>query len=343
MAIAYEDVSIKLEREGTIDVSDTVNRGGIIVGLRNSVKLYGNVHHAYALSQSIPVSKFTRFRFLFTEVEVILGVGFCLFQDYGNFLVEEVTYCVVLKGGYVPNSSNFVMVRSGSDELNGKSLNLALRRSTSQSSVTGQTSVKAPGDSNFAVDGNVNQIFSNDAWQFNTVTRTELEVQPFWVVDLGEDTIIRQIVIYKRMDVYEDDLTDFTISIRDSNDIETASIDVNGIANAISEYEFDSVLGKTVRIALNGNYKRVLCLAEVQVYGAVFEFDLPIGKLFNFPEMVINRFAFIQDRSENTVGNRDLEFESTIFANMVLSSDNIQSGAQSAVVSFDILRCLYIA
>ena len=120
-------------------------------------------------------------------------------------------------------------------------------------------------------------------------------------------------------------------------------VPIAGIATSISEYQFDSVLGKTVRITLNGNYKRVLCLAEVQVYGAVFEFDLPIGKLFNFPEMVINRFAFIQDRSENAVGNRDLEFESTIFANMVLSSDNSQSGAQSAVVSFDILRCLYIA
>ena len=246
------------------------------------------------------------------------GVGGCFFQQFDDplFFSEANKYCFLLKGGIISNPSGFDVV-SGGTELEGTPLNLALRKPTNQSSVTGTKSVDAPGDSDFAVDGNVKQIFSNDAWQFNTVTRTEPEKGPYWEVDLEEDTIIRKIVIYKRRDTYQDDLKAFTITIYDTNDIVTATHTSNGIATAISTYEFASVTGRRINIKLNGNFPRVLCLAEVEVYGAVFEFDLQIGKMFNFPEMSINRLAFIQDSTEQLrEGNEYSDHESSLFRDL---------------------------
>ena len=246
------------------------------------------------------------------------GVGGCLFQQFDDslFFSEANKYCFLLKGGIISNPFGFNVV-SGRTELEGTPLNLALRKPTKQSSVTGTTSVDAPGDSEFAVDGNVKQILSNDAWQFNTVTRTEPEKGPYWEVDLEEDSIIRKIVIYKRVDTYQDDLEAFTITIYDSNEIVTATYTFNDIAAVISTYEFASVIGRRINITLNGNFPRVLCLAEVEVYGAVFQFDLQIGKMFNFPEMSINRLAFIQDSvEESREGNEYLDHELSIFRDM---------------------------
>ena len=312
-------------------VGDSVNRGGVTVGPENELRLYGDVRDSYGLSKSIRVNKFSRFRFSFTEIERTQGVGVCFFRDFDSFLVEETTYCFILRGGTLSHQSRYVMVSSQSTILEGRSLNLALKKPTKQSSVTGQMSAKAPGDSEFAVDGNINQIFSNDAWQFNSVTRTEAEVHPFWEVDLEEDRIIRHIVIYKRLDIYDDDLKDFTITIHDSNGTETAIETINGTADMKSTYEFDSVIGRSINIVLNGNHRRILCLAEVQIYGSLFEFDVPIGKLFNLPQSNINRIAILQDRDENSKQNFDLDHESSIFTRMSFSEDDQRDSPHSVV------------
>jgi len=322
--------SIKLDLIGLLNVGDTVHRGGVIIEPDNIVRLYGNVHHSYALLKSIPVNKFTRMQFVFTETEIVLGAGFCLFRDFGSSSIGSTTYCIVLRGGKFSHQPGFVIVDSGSAELDGDPLNLALRRPTSQSSVTGQTSIEEPGDSEFAVDGNTNQVFNIEAWQYNTVTRTEPEIRPWWELDLEGDRSIRQIVIYKRMDVYEDDLKDFTISIFDSDGISTAVETYSGTASTISSFEFDGVIGNRIKIILNGNSPRVLCLAEVQVYGTEFQFDIPIGQLFYLPEMSFNRLAFIQDRSESVARNVDLDYESSLF-----KSISISEGDQSDLVSVE--------
>jgi hypothetical protein len=151
------------------------------------VRLYDNVHHSYALFKFIPVNKFTRMQFVLLLV-----------SGLWELLHWRTTYCIVLRGGKFSHQPGFVIVDSGSAELDGDPLNLGLRRPTSQSSVTGQTSIKEPGYSEFAVDGNTNQVFNIEAWQYNTVTRTEPEIRPWWELDLEGDRSIRQIVIDKK-------------------------------------------------------------------------------------------------------------------------------------------------
>ena len=185
--------SIKLDLIGLLNVGDTVHRGGVIIEPDNIVRLYGNVHHSYALLKSIPVNKFTRMQFVFTETEIVLGAGFCLFRDFGSSSIGSTTYCIVLRGGKFSHQPGFVIVDSGSAELDGDPLNLALRRPTSQSSVTGQTSIEEPGDSEFAVDGNTNQVFNIEAWQYNTVTRTEPEIRPWW--EFVWDSVVQSQII----------------------------------------------------------------------------------------------------------------------------------------------------
>ena len=53
-----------------------------------------------------------------------------------------------------------------------------------------------------------------------------------------------------------------------------------------------------LRIMLDGSVDRVLCLAEVQVFGFIYDFDIRIGKIFTFPESSIKRIAFFQELDE---------------------------------------------
>ena len=309
--------SIVLDRDGSLNLSDTINRGGVVIHPDNVVRLYGNVHHSYSLSTSISVNRYTQIQFIFTQVEYVHGVGICLFQEFGSSFQSDIK-CVALKGGNFPSYQNVLIVNSGSINLDGDQLNLALRRPTSQSSTTGRNIADAPGDSNFAVDGNKNPIFNTEVWRSNTVTRTESEIRPWWVVDLEEERLIRKIVIYKRIDVYGDDLKNFMISLMDSGGNVIMEKTFSETAPPIFTFDNINVVGKSIKISLNGDDSRVLCLAEVEVYGSVFEFNLEIGQLFNLPETNFNRLAFIQDRSETIAENADLDYESSIFTNITI-------------------------
>ena len=305
--------------KGLLDMGDTVNRGGINVEPSNVVRLYGNVHHVYGLSELVPVDRYTRFQFVLTEKEKV-HVGICLYEDYNNFLVESTKYCFVLREGKLPNpiSQNVNLLKSESSTLDGEAVNLAYGKYAKQSSTI------APGEASYAIDGKRDQIFSIDAWQFNTVTSTDTEIRPWWEVDLGEDYTIRSVVIYKRLDKYEDDLRDFSVSVFDSNGFVTATETFPDAADAVATIAFDGVDGRKIRVMLNGNITRLLCLAEVQVYGDVIQFDIPVGNLFNLPEMTFNTLAFVQDRNEGMESNIDLMEESSIITGLSFSKGNDQ-------------------
>jgi len=51
----------------------------------------------------------------------------------------------------------------------------------------------------------------------------------------------------------------------------------------------------TVKISLNSNISRILSLAEVEVFGDYYNFDVSFGALFNLSKRTVNRIAFIQD------------------------------------------------
>ena len=317
-----DDQSIIVVRTGIITAEGGPARGGIAIHPDNIVRLYGDVRHAYALSEVVPANKFTRLRFLFTEMEKVNGVGICLYEDYDSVLAQSVKYCFLLQGGNIFKLANTRMVRRAFPELQGNAVNLALGKRADQSSVL------EPGDARFAVDGNTNPTFNIDAWQFNTVTLTGKQLNPWWEVDLGEERVIRRIVIYKRTDSYDDDLSDFTVTVRDASGSPTATETFDGVANTTVTFGFDNVIGQKVNIVLNGSSMRVLCLAEVQVFGSIFDFDVPVGEMFNLPEMSVNRLAFIQYRN----GNIDLDQESSIITDILFSDEESQNSVAVCIV-----------
>ena len=273
------------------------------------------------------MNRFTRIKFRLAERERVLGVGICLKNGK-----DDVAFCFLLRNGKYSRqpTSNAVIFYRGPYNLDGDQVNLALRKSTSQSSATGLNTIMEPGDSKFAVDGNTIQIFNNEAWQYNSVTRTEAEIRPWWEVDLAGDKQIRRIVIYKREDIYEDNLKDFTIYIFNADGITTAIKNYNGTAPPISSFDFDGVNGRRVKIELNGSIPRVLCLTEVEVYGSEFEFDIPIGQLFSLPHTEFREIAFIQDRSESMTDNANLDIESSSISNI-----SFKKGHVNKLVSVD--------
>ena len=307
--------SIEVKRKEELgNIGDTNNRGGIAVEPDNTLRLYGNVHHEYALSEAVPVNKLTRLKFFFTQLEHVLGVGICLYQTYDFFLVETPKYCFLLKNGVISKASDYFLVQNGFPELEGEAVNLARDKPTKQSSTN------PPGDAAHAVDGKIDRILNYDAWEFNTVTSTKADIQPWWEVDLEEDRIIRRVVLHKRVERYGDELKDFTISLYNGQGDLTATETYSSVAEASIGIVFNNVISRKLRITLNGGTARVLCLAEVQVFGAVFDFDVPIGKIFNIPpEVNFNRIAFVQDRSEEKEVNVDLEEASSVITGLSFS------------------------
>ena len=95
----------------------------------------------------------------------------------------------------------------------------------------------------------------------------------------------------------------------------------------IVTFEFDDIIGRTLTIQLNGNYPRVLCLAEVQVYGSIYSFVAPIGVMLDLPAMNINHFSFLQDQSFD-----GLDSESSVIADIMFST---QAHNSKTVVSFE--------
>ena len=310
--------NIKASREMELgNIGDIENRGGIAVHPDNVLNLYGNVHHEYALSEGVSANKLTRLKFFFTQLEHVLGVGICMYQVYDFFMFESSKYCFSLKNGIIAHASDYVLVQHGYTELEGELVNLAEGKPAKQSSTN------VPGDAAFAVDGRTDQILSYDAWEFNTVTSTKADIRPWWEVDLQEDRIIHTVVIFKRNEKYEDDLKNFTVTLHDSQGDLTATETFSGVAEAASTtFIFNNSIGRKLRIVLNGNTSRVLCLAEVQIFGAVFDFDVPVGQMFNIPPNTnFNRIAFVQDRSEDREDNFDLEEASSVITNISFSAN----------------------
>ena len=302
-----------------MDSGNTADAGGISVQPDNHVRLYGKLHRSFIISELVPVNKFTSFKFGFTEREKVRGFGICLSWSFDVFLVNRVKYCLHLNGGILEH-----LVSNDSSEtirtlnIEGNAVNLAFKKPTKQSSTV------APGEASNAVDGNTHQYLSYDAWEYSTVTITDASIRPWWEVDLQETMTIRRIVIYKRADIYDDDLKDFVLSVYDSSGNLTAFEHTPGSTEAVTDFTFDDVLGQRIRISLNGVTTRVLSLAEVQVFGTVFTFDVPLGRMFNLPPTNFNRIEMIQDRDGGSSDNVGKE-ESSVITGLSFTENMVKS------------------
>lgn len=133
--------------------------------------------------------------------------------------------------------------------------NIALYKETSQSSIL------YGAESSRAVDGNINGDYGQ--W---SVTHTKLEEHPWWTVDLGEIYDISEVIVYNRTDNCSDRLSDYEVSILDSNQSQVwSNYQENMPDKGLIKLRTGGIAGRYVKIQLRGsNY---LSLAEVVVHG----------------------------------------------------------------------------
>ncbi|MEE9409011.1 MAG: T9SS type A sorting domain-containing protein [Polaribacter sp.] len=118
-----------------------------------------------------------------------------------------------------------------------------------------------PGSSctaNLARDGNTNGVFTN-----GSVAHTISEANPFWILDMGVDNIIDNVVIYNRTDCCIDRLDNFVLEVLDASDLVVYTHTNAAAAAAINTINGISTSGRKIRIRLVGT--RFLGLAEVVV------------------------------------------------------------------------------
>lgn len=267
--------------------------GGSNIDSTGTIHLYGDVQNAYTLSSSIAANKFTKLKFYLYHHEEVGGIGLCFLENLGVLLGKEGDKkCLALKGGSFSSLPTIRVPQMRIDvrmDLDGKAINIALGKNTEQSSIFG------PGTSDNAVDGNLKSKFDYEVWELNSVTHTKWEKNPWWEIDLGESHKISNVVIFKRSDAYGEDLSNFIITLFDSDGNAVVSKDIEYFPGDRISVNFDGNIGRRVRVSMKGNSDRVLCMAEVQVFGFMYAFDIRIGKIFNFPQIKMKHIVFVQE------------------------------------------------
>jgi hypothetical protein len=137
----------------------------------------------------------------------------------------------------------------------GNNINLALNKTATQSSTSGNLAASR------AVDGN-----SNGTSSANSYCLTNSDAQAWWRVDLGAEYIVDSIVAYNRTDSIVNHQTNFDVTFgTDGTNWETSSYE-RGTMGTPGRYRIrGGVIARHVRIQLRGTAS--LSLAEVQVWG----------------------------------------------------------------------------
>ncbi len=130
--------------------------------------------------------------------------------------------------------------------------NLAAGKAASQSTTN------FGGNAARAVDGNIDGV-----WVDNSVTHTDYQYRPWWMVDLGTSKPIGGVVVFNRTDSNPERLSDFDIFVSPDGANWALAAGMTGPALARTEFAM-STTGRFVAVQLRGtNY---LSLAEVQVF-----------------------------------------------------------------------------
>ncbi len=295
--IETDTLYLTLISKDDLDTNGGVNFEG------ETFAMYGEVApHVFKMSSSLAANRFLHFRFTIVEIFEVERHDFCLYEKYeesstGAILKDGTNrFCFSISGGRLILPSGLVVNKgSGFDQ---NYLNLALGKKTVQSSTFG------PGTSDGAVNGRIGQIFNYDDWESNSVTHTKSEINPWWEVDLGDEYVLRELVIFSRMDKYDDDLSNHSIQVHSMDGtlvkgFYSSDTKEDGYETSTIRVHLNNITGKTIRISLNGNFHRVLCLAEVQIFGTIQDFDVAIGNIYDLPESTFDRIEFVQKKSNN--------------------------------------------
>ncbi len=139
-------------------------------------------------------------------------------------------------------------------ELHSTYTNLALGAVASQSSTPSWG-----GGAGAAIDGNTSGV-----WSTGSVTHTEIQVSPWWQVDLGWSRHVEHIEIFNRTDCCGTRLRDFDILGSGDGVTWGAPIHVSGVAESPTQVRVGKAW-RYVRIQLTST--DALSLAEVRVWG----------------------------------------------------------------------------
>ena len=187
----------------------------------------------YAPSSSAPIS---------TKLVLVWG--------YTVTSAGEKVYSWINEATLVATGNNDV----GGGPSGGSDDNIAPQGTASQSSTA------YGGSAARAIDRN-----ASGNWRIGSVTHTASTNKPYWQVKWNDPYIIDEIKIYNRTDCCTTRLSNFNVIVYDESGRITYSRTYSSTPSPSLTVNTGGVVGKTVRIQLNGtNY---LSLAEVEVYG----------------------------------------------------------------------------
>jgi FkbM family methyltransferase len=193
---------------------------------------------------------------VFVEVsEQPLYEGGCTLDEVSGFLRKRGMTLRFLNLNHLGwGDAFYVYRRAAAEPLPPPGPNLALHKPASQSSFY-------PGECNGSAQGAVNGIIT-DAFGFHT----QLEVNPWWQVDLQSVHVIREIRIYNRCDVCRERSRNLVVLLsRDGSDWTMVHDQGGKIFGSVPLRVFpDGMEARFLRIQLNG--REYLHLAQVEVY-----------------------------------------------------------------------------
>lgn len=144
--------------------------------------------------------------------------------------------------------------------------NLALNGDASQSTT------RFSGNANRAIDGNTNGVWGN-----GSVTHTANAPNQWWQVDISANKAIGDINIFNRTNCCTTRLTNFTVSVINSNGTTTFSKSFNQTPSPSVTLNAGGAIGSIIKVALDDT--NPLSLAEVEV----FEYTGTVSTIFPDP------------------------------------------------------------
>ena len=262
-----------------------LGKGGTHAKSTDGLTMYQNVWHTYQLQHPYLLNAFSRLQFTLQMTGEADFVGICLTKELHNYdaAVGSRTACIHLFG------EDFSWADSGLPVI---PFNIALEKTTKQNSLL------APYEPNNAVDGDLESVTSSD-----------LVLNPYWEVDLEGEYMIGSIVLHKNTDYdynFIDDLSNMSVIAYDNKNTKTYHSQLFTMSEDVKTLNFPlNTVASRVVINLIDEKKRMLSLKEVEIFpqngtvvGREHRIDIPIGSLFSGSE--VNFVTFVQG-SSNTL------------------------------------------
>ena len=296
------------EHDGSFDQD---YEGGAFISESSNLLMIGNAWKAFKLDNAYELTKNTRISFDFEIFREAQGHAICFDNDLNEdtFGGSQIR-CLMLAGKQFSKWNHV------------KKLDLAQEKKgvATQSSTQNDAGCEASN----AVDGVLRQKFVTTAPSLNSIACTDPQINPWWQFHFDETVSISEVIIHMGRDFpgSQNTMSNFRVTICDSttanqpylspnsNDCEPNFNQVGELIiheNAIGQDGIASIqvnrAGRVVRITLQGNEKKTLGLAEVQILGTIdtgklTPIDVNLFDIMPTQDALIRYVSFIQDDDE---------------------------------------------